>query len=166
LAYLSQPAEKANEDLALTYFRKTFGEAFTRQKEAKRCDGYVAGCFVLELKGDTGDWLSGLFQGLAYKNQELDFSQIVVAARNFLAIWRVEDIPQKIREEMMAEVGAPNSIGRQYAKKYASKKNDVLKLAVWNGAELFTPLFLTQPDVVLAKIALFEKTLKEGRKVR
>ena len=166
LAYLCQPTEKANEDLALTYFRKIYGEAFTRQKEAKQSDGYVPGSFVLELKAETNNWLSGLFQGLAYKNRGLDFAQIVVAARNFLAIWRVEDIPQKIREELAAELDAPNSIGRQYAKKYSSKKNDLLKLAVWNGADLFTPLFLTQSDVVLSKIALFEKTLREGQKVR
>jgi hypothetical protein len=166
LAYLGQPTEKANEDLALGYFRKIFGEAFTRQKEAKQADGYVAGCLVLELKGSTNNWLSGLFQGLAYKNRDLDFGQVVVAAKDFLAIWRVEDIPIKIREELADERGAPNSIGRDYAKKYSSKKNDLLKRASWNGADLFTPLFLSQQDVVLAKIILFERTLKEGHRVR
>ena len=78
LVYVAQPTEKANEDLALTYFRTLFGNAFTRQSDAKRADGYVPGYFVLELKGNTKDWLSGLFQGLAYKNEELDFGQIVV----------------------------------------------------------------------------------------
>ncbi|MFZ0770647.1 MAG: hypothetical protein WAN08_04435, partial [Candidatus Sulfotelmatobacter sp.] len=50
LAYLSQPDEKANEDRALTYFRKVYGDAFTRQEEAERADGYVPGSFVLELR--------------------------------------------------------------------------------------------------------------------
>jgi hypothetical protein len=36
LAYLSQPEEKANEDRVLTYFRKVYGNAFTRQEEAER----------------------------------------------------------------------------------------------------------------------------------
>jgi hypothetical protein len=166
LAYLSQPTEKANEDFALSYFRKTFGEAFTRQKEAKQSDGYVPGLFVLELKGRTNNWLSGLFQGLAYENRGLSFSQIIVGAKNFLAIWRVEDLPDNIRMEIAAEQGAPSTVGRQYAKKYASKKNSLLKLAVWNGAELFTPLFLAQSDVILNKIIHFEKTLREGRQVR
>src|ERR1043166_6048388 len=84
LRYLSQPAEKANEDLVLTYFRKTFGDAFTRQKEAKFADGYLPGSFVLELKGRNSNWLSGLFQGLAYKNHDLDFTQIIVIAKEFL----------------------------------------------------------------------------------
>jgi hypothetical protein len=96
LAYLCQPNEKANEDLALAYFRKTFGEVFTRQKEASKSDGYVAGLFVLELKGKTNDWLDGLFQGLAYQNRGLDFAQVVVAAKNFLAVWRVEDKPKEV----------------------------------------------------------------------
>jgi hypothetical protein len=166
LAYLNQPTEKANEDLVLAYFRKAFGGAFTRQKDAKQSDGYVSGLFVLELKGNTNNWLSGLFQGLAYKNRDLHFSQIVVAARNFLAVWRVEDLPLKIREEVMGEARAPNSVGRLYAKKYAHKKNELLKLAVWNGSDLLAPLFLSQPDLVASKLSQFEKTLKEGRKIR
>jgi hypothetical protein len=166
LAYLNQPTEKANEDLALAYFRQLFGEAFTRQRDAKHSDGYVPGLFVLELKGRTNNWLSGLFQGLAYKNRELHFSQIVVAARNFLGIWRVEDLPLKIREELTGETGAPSSVGPLYAAKYAGMKNELLKRAVWNGSDLFTPLFQSQIDLVLNKLDQFEKTLREGRKVR
>src|SRR5438552_4190697 len=112
LAYLSRPEEKANEDQALAYFRKVFGAAFTRQQEARRADGYVPGHFVLELKGKTSDWLSGLFQGLAYRNTELDFSQIIVAAKGFLAIWQVEELPEALRDEVLSASGAPSTIGR------------------------------------------------------
>src|SRR5258707_10637103 len=101
ITFLSRPQEKANEDQALAYFRKVFGDAFTRQKEASQADGYVPGHFVLELKGKTSDWLSGLFQGLAYRKKDLDFSQIVVAAKNFLAVWQVEDLPEMIRDEIL-----------------------------------------------------------------
>jgi len=166
MAYLNQPTEKANEDLALAYFRKVFGETFTRQQDAKRSDGYVPGYFVLELKGKANDWLSGLFQALAYRNHGLQYAQIVVAAKTFLAIWRVEDIPQKLLDEVAAEQSAPNTIGRIYAKKYSFKKKELLKLAVWKDQDLFAPLFASHPDVVLGKFALFEKTLKQGRKVR
>ena len=166
LKFLSQPTEKANEDLALAYFRKTFGEEFTRQQEAKQADGYSPGSFVLELKGSKNSWLSGLFQGLAYQNRGLDFSQIVVAAKEFLAIWRVEDIPEKIREEIASEDGAPSRIGTKYAKRYAKKRSALLKCAIWNGSELLTPLLATQPDIISSRIKSFEKTLREGRKVR
>lgn len=39
LKYVSRPEEKANEDLALAYFRKLYPDTFTRQSEAKRSDG-------------------------------------------------------------------------------------------------------------------------------
>lgn len=166
LAYLSQPAEKANEDLALAYFRKVFGDAFTRQKEAGQADGYVAGSFVLELKGRENAWLSGLFQALSYQNRGLHFSQVVIAAKSFLAIWRVQDIPERLREELATESGAPNLLGRKYAKKYATLKNKLLKLAIWNGADLLTPLFLRRPEIIQDRMALFEDTLKRGQRVR
>ncbi len=35
LRYLSHPFERANEDLALAYFRSTFGEAFQRQADGQ-----------------------------------------------------------------------------------------------------------------------------------
>jgi hypothetical protein len=166
MAYLRQPNEKANEDLAIAFFRKLFGEVFTRQKEARQSDGYVAGCFLLELKGETKDWLSGLFQGLAYKNLNLDFGQIVVASRSFLAIWSTEDIPLEIREEVAAERGAPSAIGSKFAKKYASQKTRLLKLAIWNGADLVTPLFVANPDLVIKRVKDFENVLRKGLKVR
>ena len=166
LKYLSEPAEKANEDLALAYFRKAFGDEFTRQQEAQQADGYVPGSFVLELKGKTNDWLSGLFQGVAYRNRGLDFSQVVVATKEFLAIWRIDYLPEDIIGEISQEKGAPSRIGRNYARKYAKKKNELLKTAVWNGAALLTPLMGTQPDIICKCIAAFEMTLKEGRKVR
>jgi len=165
LAYLSQPDEKANEDRALTYFRKAYGDAFTRQEEAGHADGYVPGSFVLELKGRTNDWLGGLFQGLAYRNKGLDFSQIVVAAKNFLAVWQVADLPEDIRNAVLSATGAPSRIGASFAKEYASRRNALLKLATWNGAELASPLF-QQPLLVLERIKSFERTIQEGQKVR
>jgi hypothetical protein len=164
LAFLSRPDERANEDLALSYFRKVW-EGFTRQDEAGRADGYVPGSFVLELKGSTSEWTSGLFQGLAYRNKGLDFSQIVVAAKNFLAVWLVEDLPESIREEVLAASGAPNRIGADFARRYASRRHDLLRLATWNSGELTGALF-QQPELVAERIKSFENTLKKGRKVR
>ena len=166
LRYLCQPHERANEDLALKYFRAVFGEAFDRQKEAKRADGYVPGAFVLELKGQRRDWLAGLFQGLVYQNEGLDFAQVVVAAKNFLAVWQVSDIPNSIRAELAASTGAPSSIGREFARRYADKRVELLHLATWNGADLFTPLFQSEPKLLCERISTFEETLRNGRRVR
>jgi hypothetical protein len=165
LRFLSRPEERANEDQALAYFRLVYGEAFTRQKEAKGADGYVPGSFVLELKGKTNSWLTGLLQGLAYKNKGLDFSQIVVGARNFLAVWRVADLPEDIRDEVSAAKGAPNRISSLFAKKYVKRRNALLERATWSGAELTSALF-QQPDLIAESVRSFEKTIAEGEKVR
>src|SRR5690348_11424678 len=146
LRYLSRPEERANEDLALNYFRVVYGDVFTRQSEANRADGYVPGSFVLELKGKTNDWLSGLFQGLAYKKEGLDFSQIIVAAKNFLAVWCVNDLPEKIRDEIVCAKGAPSRIGTVFASRYKRERNALLRLAIWTGEELSTELFQQEPS--------------------
>ena len=166
LKYLSQPEEKANEDLAIGYFRKVYGDLFIRQKEARGADGYVAGSFVLELKGRSRDWLSALFQALAYRNLGLDFSQIVVAAKNFLAIWQVDQLDQSLRDDVLGAPGAPSSVGSRLAKKYAKKRSRILELATWNGAELSGSLFASNPEIVVERIRSFEQSLQNGRKVR
>jgi hypothetical protein len=163
LQYLSRPQEAANEDRAITYFRTIYGDAFT--KDTGRSDGHVAGLFVLELKGKTNAWLSGLFQGLAYK-RELDFSQVIVAAKDFLGVWRVSDLPEEIRHAVLSSTGAASSLGTKFATRYRSKRNALLKLATWHGDELSGSLFHSNPEIVLEKIASFEKTIREGEKVR
>ena len=167
LSYLSQPNEVANEDLALAYFRKTYGDAFTRQQEAKQADGYVPGSFVLELKGTTNNWLNGLFQGLAYTNKGLDFSQIVIAAKNFLAIWQVADLPADIRDEALAAKGAPSRIGAAFAKKYSTRRSALLKLATWKWMDMeIRGTLFRQASVIEEKVKSFEKTIAAGQKVR
>lgn len=166
LSYLCQPHERANEDMAIGYFRELFGDSFQRQKEAKKADGYVAGAFVLELKGRTKDWLAGLFQGLAYQNEGLDFAQVVVGAKNFLAVWQVSDVPDSIRTEVAAATGAPNDVGREFARRYAGKSAELLHLASWSGSDMFSPLFQHQPELIAERVAGFEDTLRNGRRVR
>jgi hypothetical protein len=166
LRYLCQPFERANEDMALGYFRELLGDSFQRQSEARNADGYVAGSLVLELKGRTKDWLAGLFQALAYRNEGLDFAQVVVGAKSFLAVWQVSDIPEALREEIAAATGAPNQIGRDFARRYADKAAELLPLASWNGSDLFTPLFQSQTELSAERIAVFEQTLLRGRRVR
>ncbi|MGA7218348.1 MAG: hypothetical protein WBX38_08545, partial [Candidatus Sulfotelmatobacter sp.] len=130
-------------------------------------DGYVPGSFVLELKGCVNDWLRGFFQGLAYKNQGLDFSQIIVAARGFLAIWRVNDLDEALREEVLHAHGAPHDIGVTFARKHKGEARNILKGAIWNGGmELSGALFLQHTELATEQLRSFEKTIREGRKVR
>ncbi|MDL1870702.1 hypothetical protein FBR05_00690 [Deltaproteobacteria bacterium PRO3] len=166
LKYVSRPEEKANEDLALAYFRKLYPDTFTRQSEAKRSDGYVPSHFVLELKGKTNDWLCGLFQGLAYK-RELDFSLIVVAAKQFLAVWQVNDLPEEAIQEVLSSKKAASTLGKDLARKYSTEKKSLYKKAIWTGGdELFGDLFSSQSDIVFTKLKSFEDTLRKAKKVR
>lgn len=167
--YLSSPAEKANEDLAIGFFRDMFGTKFSRQKEAERSDGYVAGNFVLELKGKTEDWLPGLLQGLAY-GQELDFVKVVVAAHEFLAVWYITDIPDDINEAVSKAAGAPNAIGKSLAKKFKSRKKDLLNAASFTFDSTFLPskktLFSKDSSNLKNSLEKFEEILKSGVRKR
>ena len=163
--YLFQPNER-NEDLALSYFRALYGDQFKRQNAAANADGYVAGHFVLELKGETSDWYCALFQGLAYRNKGLAFSLVVVAAKHFLALWRTEDIPEEILTEIANASGAPNAIGKRMASKFANKKKQLSRKATWYRPELFDPLFSENSEVFGAAITSFELTLKEKKRIR
>jgi len=166
IKYVSQQNEKANEDLILKYFRQVYGDKFTRQSDANRSDGYVPGHFVLELKGASNDWLSGLFQGIAYQ-RELDFSLVIVAAKYFLAVWKVEDIDDSIREEIISSRAAPSAIGNKTAKKYKSIQASILDKAIWNlRAEITEGLFAVDTKNIIKEIDSFKSALNNQKKVR
>lgn len=163
--YLCNPHEKANEDLVISYFRRLFGAEFTRQADAKNADGYVEGTLVLELKGTT-KWYPGLFQGLAY-NKDLDYSLIVVAAKEFLSVWRLDDIPEEIRAAAIEAMTAPNETGRRLAKQYEKLQFSLLKAACWRlRSELLAGLFTESPEVLAVDLEVFEEILRAGRRVR
>ena len=166
IKYLGQPEEKANEDLAVGFFRKEFGEQFTRQADAKRADGYVPGIFVLELKGKTSDWYSGFMQGLAY-NRDLDFSQVIVGAKEFLTVWSIDSIPNEIVDAARTSKGAPSTVGKLLAKKYKHKKKEVLEKSSWSlRSELLSEGLFSDLGFVVSELKHFIKTLKSGKRVR
>ena len=168
LRYLRHPNEKANEDLAIGFFRQEFGPAFTRQADAKRSDGHVPGLFVLELKGATSQWLSGLLQGLAYR-RELTFSVVVVAAKQFLAAWRVDDLPEGVLSEVEAIDRAPSTIGRTLALKYRDDAGAILKLAAWSlspAVAVGQGLFAGDPQLVHSEFEALLSLLKNSVPVR
>lgn len=166
LAYVSQPAEKANEDLALAYFRKRY-EGFTRQKEAGLCDGYVPGHFILELKGKSTDWLKGLLQGLCYRSQ-LDFGSIVVAAESFLAIWHLGSLPEDIIDAARQAPLAPSKAAPQLLKRFASRKQELLRAAAWRmePERVLDNSLYHDPAIVAHAFSEFDATLRSGKRVR
>lgn len=167
--YLCNASEKADEDLAIGFFRNLYNEKFTRQKDAERADGYVPGNFVLELKGNTEDWLAGLLQGLAY-GRELDFAKVVVSAQDFLAIWFVSDIPSKILSSVNEAKGAPNVVGKRLAKEFKARGKELLKLTAYRLDPDFLPnkesLFSEDPAHLKQSFDEFKKVLNSGNRQR
>ena len=167
--FLSAPAEKPNEYLILGFFKEIFGDKWIRQTEAANADGYVVGNFLLELKSDSNDWLAGLLQGLAY-GKELDFMKVVVAAHEFLAVWFVTDIPDDILSAVATSKGAPNVIGKQLAKKFKSRKNEIMNLATYRLDPTFLPskgaLWSQDPSIFKDSIDQFKEVLKSGSRKR
>ena len=165
--YLSAPHEKANEDLAIGFFRHEFGEKFTRQKEAKFSDGYVSGHFLVELKGARSDWFRGLLQGLLY-HRELDFGSVVVAAKGFLGIWSIESLPGGVMTELGAAKGAASAEAVRFAREWKHRQDDFLRCAMY----LMKPEMLVdgglfhRPDILADAIKEFLATLRAGKRVR
>ena len=161
IEYISQSQEKADEDKIIQYFRSLYTN-FSRQEDAKRADGYVPGHFVLELKGKKVDWLSGFFQCLSYK-KDLDFSLVVVASEGFLAIWDIRTIEDFMLSEILelSESKAPNTVGKELARKYKNQKDVILKKTIFNFKSE-----LLQKDSLNKEIERFEKVLKKGKVVR
>lgn len=161
--YLTAPPhEAAHQHRAHSYFQKVFGDDF--KVDEGRSDGYVPGHFVLELKGDPADWQAALFQGLAY-HRTLDFALIVVAAHGFLAVWRVDDIPKALRDEVERESGSPSEIGRRVASRHKLKleRDKLLGQALWTfPAELLTGLF-ADPHRVPLKVREFETVIRDQK---
>jgi hypothetical protein len=167
LRYLSAPQEKANEDLALAYFRHMHGEQFTRQKEAKLSDGYVPGHFVLELKGKHGDWFAGLIQGIAYR-KNLDFGSVIVAANGFLAVWHVADLPGTLLTAVSNEAGAPSAIGKRLASQFRNQTKRILSLAAWKlkAEQLAEGGLFNEPSLLLQEFTEFEAAVEAGKRMR
>lgn len=166
LSFLLNADERANEDLALGYFRHVFGSGFVRQSDALRSDGYVQGSFVLELKSKASDWLAALCQGLAYQNLGLDFAHVVVAADRTLLIWRVAELPVELREAVLEAKGSPNKIGRETARRFAAHKTQIRSAAVWDAKSLFDPLFSVHEALVSDQFRQFAEILRTGEKRR
>lgn len=157
---------KKDDDLAIAYFRKLFGNKLKRENAASGADGYVQGHFVLEVKSKKSDWYKGLFQGLAYSNKGLAFTSVVVVAKQFIALWQVDDIPIEIIQDIAQRLEAPNELGPIMARKYGNKKDILLRKASWTLGDNLTELFTPDQDLFSKAIASFKDALLSGRKVR
>jgi len=133
--YLTQAqSEAAKRHLVYPLFKKLFPEKFKTESEAQGADIYIEGKLIVELKTSESDWLLGFYQALHYQKKGLTFSAICVIAEKFIAVWKVNHIPEHavILAHTADAMLAPNVIGKENAKKTQKHiKDEILQSAIF-----------------------------------
>lgn len=129
---LSESSEKAKDYLVFPLFKALFKNKFKKETEAAGADTYIEGQLLVELKSGEKDFIPGFFQALHYAKKGLSFSAICVIAYKFICIWKINTIPEFVKE-LVANADPilpPNEVGRLLAKKTSkAQKNEILKSA-------------------------------------
>ncbi len=167
-AYLTNPGtENAKDYLVFPLFQKLFGPKFKKQSDASGADIYIEGKLLVELKSNYDDYLQGFYQGLHYAKLGLTFSAVCVIAEKFLAVWKVNSIPDHTKK-LSAEADAmtpPNIIGTVNASHTnRSQQNDILKSAIFKLVpQDFEGFFSKDFDIVLLEFIQVLKNLDTER---
>lgn len=133
--YLLNPgSENAKDHLVFPLFQKLFGSKFRKQSDAQGADIYIEGKLLVELKSESDAYLSGFYQALHYAKKGLTFSAVCVISKDFVAVWKVNNIPdfsKKLSSETDAQ-DAPNTIGVINAKKTSkAHASEILRSTVF-----------------------------------
>jgi hypothetical protein len=112
--YLESPStENSKDHLVFPLFLKLFGSKFKKQNDASGADIYIEGKLLVELKSASDDYLKGFFQALHYAKLGLTYSAICVVAKEFVAVWKVNKIPEHAQRLAAGAdaLKAPNAVG-------------------------------------------------------
>jgi len=116
----SDSNEDAKTPLLHPLFRKLFGDKFRIESDVHGADVYVAGQIIVESKTSYDQWLEGFYQALHYqKKHGLAYNTIMVVAHKFVAIWKVDKLPETavIFHHTASAQKAPNVVGKENAKR-------------------------------------------------
>ena len=129
----SDSNEDAKTPLLHPLFRKLFGDKFRIESDVHGADVYVAGQLIVESKTSHDQWLEGFYQALHYqKKYGLAYNTIMVVAHKFVAIWKVDKLPESavIFHHTVDAQKAPNVAGKENAR----KTQNFLKLEIKESA--------------------------------
>ena len=166
--YLLDPGtENAKDHLVFPLFQKIFPGKLKKQSDAEGADIYIEGKLLVELKTDADDVFDGFYQGLHYSKKGLAFSAVCVVARKFVAIWKVNQIPdfaKKLWSEADASL-APNDVGVKNTKATnKAQRGQILKAATFKlDATDLEGLFQGNYDTKLNEFVLMVKNLDAER---
>lgn len=145
-SYLTQAqSEAAKRHFVYPFFKKLFPDKFKTESEAQGADIYIEGKLVAELKTAESDWLAGFYQALHYQKKGLSFNTVCVIAENFIAVWKVNHIPEYavIQAYTADAMLASNAVGKENAQKTQKHiKEEILQTAVFK---------LTSTDIAKAQ---------------
>ena len=166
--YLLDPgSENAKDHLVFPLFQKLFGSKFKKQSDAEGADIFIEGKLLVELKSDADDFLAAFYQGLHYAKKGLAFSAVCVVAQKFVAIWKINSIPD-FAKKLSAEADgtdAPNDVGVQNARATSkAQKTEILKSAVFKlDSTDLEGLFKKNNDTELRAFVMMLKNLDAER---
>ncbi len=124
--------EDAKRPLIYPLFKKLFADKFKIESDAEGADTYIKGELLVELKSKYEQWLEGFYQALHYSKKGLSFTTICVITKNFIGLWKFNDLPDFVRKLVVAADAqkAPNEIGNINARKTTkSEAIQILKAA-------------------------------------
>jgi hypothetical protein len=166
--YLLDPgSENAKDHLVFPLFQKLFGGKFKKESDAEGADIYIEGKLLVELKSDADDFLAGFYQGLHYAKKGLAFSAVCVVAQKFVAIWKINSIPDFAKKLSADADGTapPNDIGVKNARATTkAQKAEILKAAVFKlDSTDLEGLFKKNNDTELRSFVMMLKNLDAER---
>ncbi|MFA5973230.1 MAG: hypothetical protein WC780_12835 [Lentimicrobiaceae bacterium] len=124
--------EDAKRPLIYPLFKKLFADKFKIESDAEGADTYIKGELLVELKSKYEQWIEGFYQALHYSKKGLSFTTVCVITKNFIGLWKFNDLPDFVRKHVAAADAqkAPNEIGNINARKTTkSEAIQILKTA-------------------------------------
>jgi len=129
----SESTEDSKRHLLFPVFKKLYGEKLKSEADANGADVYVEGKLIVEAKTSYEDWLKAFYQSLHYQKKfGLAYTTLVVIAHKFVAIWKVNNLPEPaVIYAHQSDVNkAPNIIGTENAK----RTTNILKKEIQESA--------------------------------
>jgi len=147
--------EDAKRPLVYPLFKALFPDKFKVESNAASADIYIKGELVVELKTRYDQWLEGFYQALHYSKKGLSFSSICIITKDFIGLWKLNEIPDFAKKLSMKSDAqtASNEIGIINAKKTSKAEQlEIVKSAFFriNAKDydnLFSPMKSTAIDL-------------------
>jgi len=142
----SDQNEDAKRPLIYPLFKKIFGKSFKIESAAENADTYIDGQLLVELKSKQTEWLQGFYQALHYSKKGLTFPTICVITKNYLGIWKINDIPDHAKklaaqadaQKAPSEIGKANARNTNKAKAFEIDKKAFFRIILDEKDSLFS----------------------------